>query len=46
MKKSAASKAPKTSKTAVIVRELPPNHDRDIRGGMVVTKVVDCASTN
>ena len=46
MKTSSPSKEPKTSKTRVIVRELPPNQEQDIRGGMVVTKVLDIASTN
>ena len=46
MKTSSPSKEPKTSKTRVIVRELPPSQEQDIRGGMVVTKVFECASKN
>ena len=45
MNKTAASNEPKTSKTRVVVRELPPNRPQDVRGGIVVTKVQDCAST-
>ncbi len=44
MNKTAASNQPKTSKTRV-VRELPPHRAQDVRGGIVVTKVQDCAST-
>jgi hypothetical protein len=46
MNKSAASNELKISKTRVVVRELPPNRTQDVRGGIVVTKVTDCASTN
>ena len=42
--KTSASNAPKIGKTRIVVRELPPNREQDIRGGMVVTKVTDCAN--
>ena len=45
MNKSVASNDPKTSKTRIVVRELSPNRPQDVRGGIVVTKDLDCAST-
>ena len=45
MKKAAASKDAKTSNAAPIVRELPPNHESDVRGGITVSKTQDMATT-
>lgn len=45
MKKSVGSKEPKTSKAAVTVRELPPKHEPEVRGGITVSRCEDIPST-